>query len=46
MDASIKDKINTWLNGDYDQDAKTEITRLQKENETELADAFYKNLEF
>lgn len=46
MDASIQDKVSTWLNGDYDEDTKKEILRLQKENETELADAFYKNLEF
>ena len=47
MDAAIKSKIDTWLKGNYDEETKNEITRLQNEsNESELADAFYKNLEF
>lgn len=39
-------RINAWLEGDYDQDSKAEITRLQKENPKELEESFYKNLEF
>lgn len=46
MDAAIQDKINTWLNGSFDQATKDEIIRLQKEKPEELADAFYRNLEF
>src|SRR2546423_10507573 len=46
MDAAIQSKINAWLNGNFDQPAKDEIIRLQKENPDQLADAFYKNLEF
>jgi len=46
MDAAIQDKINTWLSGNYDQSVKDAIANLQKENPDELADAFYKNLEF
>jgi phosphoglucomutase len=46
MDTKIQEKINTWLNGNYDQPAKEEIKRLQKDSPDELADAFYKNLEF
>lgn len=46
MDAAIQAKIDTWLNGSFDQATKNEITRLQKENPAELADAFYCNLEF
>lgn len=46
MDAAIQAKIDTWLSGSFDQATKNEITRLQKENEAELADAFYRNLEF
>ena len=46
MDAVIQAKIDTWLTGDFDSETKEEITRLQKENSGELADAFYKNLEF
>jgi phosphoglucomutase len=46
MDAAIQAKINIWLNGNFDQQTKDEITRLQKENPDQLADAFYKDLEF
>lgn len=46
MDAAIQAKIDTWLTGDFDSATKEEITRLQKENPGELADAFYRNLEF
>src|SRR4029078_3750132 len=46
MDAAIQEKINVWLNGNFDQQTKDEINRLQKENPDQLADAFYKNLEF
>jgi len=46
MDAAIQSKVNTWLNGNFDQPAKDEIIKLQKENPNELADAFYRNLEF
>ncbi|HEX8334008.1 MAG TPA: phospho-sugar mutase [Segetibacter sp.] len=46
MDAAILDKVNVWLNGNYDQETKDEILRLQKEKPEELAEAFYKNLEF
>ncbi len=46
MDTAIQAKIDTWLKGSFDQATKDEITKLQKENPNELADAFYKNLEF
>src|SRR5436189_2836853 len=46
MDAAIQSKINTWLNGNFDQQTRHEILRLQKESPDQLADAFYKNLEF
>lgn len=46
MDAAIQQKIDQWLNGNYEQSVKDTITKLQKENPDELADAFYKNLEF
>ena len=46
MDSRTEQKINHWLSGNYSQQAKDEIIRLQKENPTELEDAFYKNLEF
>ncbi len=46
MDASIQEKVNTWLNGNYDQQTKNEIILLQKENPAELTESFYRNLEF
>jgi phosphoglucomutase len=46
MDAAIQSKVNTWLNGNFEQATKDEIVKLQKENPNELADAFYRNLEF
>jgi phosphoglucomutase len=46
MDAAIQEKVNLWLNGNYDQAARDEIVRLQKENPNELIESFYRNLEF
>jgi phosphoglucomutase len=46
MDAAIQTKVNLWLNGNFDEKTKSEIKQLQNENPDELADAFYKNLEF
>ena len=46
MDALIEQKVTTWLNGAYDEDVKTSIKELQQNNPEELADAFYRNLEF
>lgn len=46
MEATTLAKIDTWLSGNYDQNTKDEITRLQKDNPGELEDAFYRNLEF
>jgi len=46
MDAAIQTKVNTWLNGSYDQATKDEILRLQKDSPDELVESFYQNLEF
>src|ERR1700734_3224659 len=46
MDAAILEKVNAWLNGNYDQDTKNEIVRLQKDNPNELTESFYRSLEF
>src|SRR5690348_8270675 len=46
MDTAIQNKIDTWLNGGYDEQTKAEIRKLQKEHPEELTDAFYRNLEF
>ena len=46
MDAAILEKVNTWLTGSFDQETKDAVKKLQFDNETDLADAFYRNLEF
>ncbi|MBK9380359.1 MAG: phospho-sugar mutase [Chitinophagaceae bacterium] len=46
MDAAIQSKVDVWLNGNFDEATKEEIKKLQQDNPSELADAFYKNLEF
>lgn len=46
MEASIQERVNIWLNGNYDQETKHTIKELQANSPEELADAFYRNLEF
>lgn len=46
MDAAIQANVSTWLNGNYDQHTKDQILALQTSNPDELADSFYRNLEF
>ena len=43
MDQTIQDKVSVWLTGNYDEATKTAISNLQPD---ELADSFYRNLEF
>ncbi|MBP7558710.1 MAG: phospho-sugar mutase, partial [Chitinophagaceae bacterium] len=46
MDAAILAKVNAWLSDSFDATTREEVQKLQSENEKELADAFYRNLEF
>jgi phosphoglucomutase len=46
MNATIQQNVEKWLNGSFDEDVKTQIRELQKAGSDELADAFYRNLEF
>lgn len=46
MDAAIQEKVSIWLNGNFDAETKAQLKQLQNENPTELADSFYRNLEF
>ena len=46
MNTITQDKINKWLNGNYDEATKAGIKSLQKDNPSDLEDAFYQNLEF
>ena len=46
MDAAIQQNIDKWLDGNFDEEVKKQIRDLQKNNPDDLADAFYRNLEF
>ncbi len=46
MESTIQANVEKWLNGNYDQSVKDAIKELQKEHPDELADSFYRNLEF
>jgi phosphoglucomutase len=46
MNAAIEQKVQSWLNGNFDEDVKSKIRELQGSGGEELADAFYRNLEF
>lgn len=47
MEKIVEDRINSWLNGAYDEETKKEIRDLiDSKNEKELTDAFYRDLEF
>src|SRR5688500_16227086 len=46
MDAVILERAKAWKNKSFDEQTIEEVLRLEKENGTELADAFYRNLEF
>ena len=45
IDASAKENVKTWLNGQYDEDTKQAI-RDMMDNPNELNESFYRNLEF
>ncbi|MFO8002468.1 MAG: phospho-sugar mutase [Marinilabilia sp.] len=42
----VKNKANTWLEGDFDEETKKQVKYLLENDEQELIDAFYKYLEF
>jgi len=46
MDAAIKERAQAWKSKSFDEQTIQEVIRLEKENTAELADAFYRNLEF
>lgn len=43
MDNAIQEKVNVWLNGNYDQSTKDAI---KASSDDDLVEGFYKNLEF
>jgi phosphoglucomutase len=46
MSLTIAQKVEQWLAGNYDQATKDAITLMQSQSGEELADSFYRNLEF
>ena len=46
MNAATKEKVQVWLDGNYDDATKETIKKLEVENPTELEESFYVNLEF
>jgi len=47
LDSAVHEKVNEWLNGEYDAATKAEIQALVDNGDTTaLTDAFYKDLEF
>src|SRR6478735_5113507 len=46
MSNLIQQSINKWLHGSFDEDVKKQIIEMQRNNPEDVADAFYKNLEF
>ncbi len=46
MDAAIKAKIDSWLNGSFDEETKNYLKDALQNNPDDLMEGFYKNLEF
>ena len=46
MDAQIEQRVKQWLSDDYDADTREAVRRLQEQDPQELADSFYRTLEF
>jgi phosphoglucomutase len=46
MDEAILQRSSAWLDENFDELTKEEVRRLQHDNPNELAEAFYRNLEF
>jgi phosphoglucomutase len=46
MQANIQANVDKWLNGNFEEAVKNEIKKLQQDHPEELADSFYRNLEF
>jgi phosphoglucomutase len=46
IDAMIQNRVNTWLEGDFDQETRNEIRYLLEKDQEEIIDAFYRDLEF
>ena len=45
-DAQIIERVKEWLSDKFDQETKNQVKNLLENNEKELVECFYKNLEF
>jgi phosphoglucomutase len=46
IDKTAQDNVQKWLEGNYDEATKTAIRTMMEENQNELNESFYRNLEF
>ena len=46
METVIQERSTKWLTGNFDAETKEAIKKMQAENPKELAESFYRNLEF
>ena len=46
MEKGYMDVVNSWLEGNFDDETKAQIRSLQETDPVALEDAFYRNLEF
>lgn len=46
MDEATQKRVETWLQGGYDEETKAEIRRLLEDNPQEVIDSFYTTLKF
>lgn len=44
--SQVKEKAKSWLEGNYDEETKSQVKYLLENNEKELIESFYRNLEF
>ena len=46
IDITAQENVQKWLNGNYDEDTKAAIRKMMEDNQNELNESFYRNLEF
>ncbi|MBO8455803.1 MAG: phospho-sugar mutase [Bacteroidetes bacterium] len=46
MENNFRERAQSWLDGNFDQETKDEVRRLMETDPAGLEDAFYRNLEF
>ena len=46
IDPVVLKRAQSWLEGDFDEETRTQVRAMMKDNPSELTDAFYRDLEF